>query len=100
MSKRICLVIAAFAALTSFAIWRPAEDWPVMRTYDGAHLYRIALPLGGIGTGSVSLGGRGDLVEWQLMNIPAKQYSTIRAGNDALGTAVSLTAGHSQTFEL
>ena len=102
MSKRICLVIAAFAALTSFAIWRPAEDWPVMRTYDGAHLYRIALPLGGIGTGSVSLGGRGDLVEWQLMNIPAKQYSTIKAGNDAPFFAIrtETAQGDSQTSAL
>ena len=36
-------------------------DWPVLRIYDQDHLARIALPLGGIGTGTVSLGGRGDL---------------------------------------
>ena len=32
-------------------------DWPVLKTYDQDHLARIALPLGGIGTGTVSLGG-------------------------------------------
>ena len=52
--------------------WRP--DWPVLRTYDRDHVERIALPLGGIGTGTVSLGGRGDLVDWEIMNRPAKGY--------------------------
>ena len=48
--------------------------WPVMTTYDADHLQRIALPLGGIGTGTVSLGGRGDLRDWEIMNRPAKGY--------------------------
>lgn len=37
------------------------EDWPILKCYDQNHLGRIALPLGGIGTETVSLGGRGDL---------------------------------------
>ena len=48
--------------------------WPVLRHYDQDHLARIALPLGGIGTGTVSLGGRGDLRDWELMNRPAKGF--------------------------
>jgi len=52
--------------------WRP--DWPVLRTYDRDHIDKIALPLGGIGTGTVSLGGRGNLVDWEIMNRPAKGY--------------------------
>lgn len=46
--------------------------WPVLRRYDDEHSLRIALPLGGIGTGTVSLGGRGDLRDWEIMNRPAK----------------------------
>ena len=42
--------------------------------YDSDHLTRIALPLGGIGTGTVSLGGRGDLRDWEIMNRPAKGF--------------------------
>ena len=48
--------------------------WPVLTTYDAGHLARIALPLGGIGTGTVSLGGRGDLRDWEIVNHPAKGF--------------------------
>lgn len=34
--------------------------WPVLSRYDQEHTSRIALPIGGIGTGTVSLGGRGN----------------------------------------
>src|SRR5215203_1489331 len=62
---------------------RAAEDaqltgdlaWPSLRVYDRGHLARIALPLGGIGTGTVSLGGRGDLRDWEIVNRPAKGFS-------------------------
>ena len=49
-------------------------DWPSLRVYDRAHLARVALPLGGIGTGTVSLGGRGDLRDWEVMNRPGKGF--------------------------
>lgn len=47
-----------------------------MRHYDAAHLQEIALPLGGIGTGTVSLGGRGELRDWEIMNVPGKGFNT------------------------
>ncbi len=50
------------------------QPWPVLKRYDSAHLRRVALPIGGIGTGTVSLGGRGDLRDWELMNRPAKGF--------------------------
>ncbi|MEN6333209.1 MAG: GH116 family glycosyl-hydrolase [Phycisphaerales bacterium] len=55
----------------------PAQ-WPVLKEYDQDHLARIALPLGGIGTGTVSLGGRGDLRDWEIMNRPAKGFVPMR----------------------
>ena len=59
--------------------WKP-QQWPVLKKYDKEHLYQIALPLGGIGTGTVSLGGRGELRDWEIMNVPAKKYSTVTTG--------------------
>ena len=60
--------------------WKPAE-WPVLKHYDQDHLYRIALPLGGIGTGQVSIGGRGELRDWEIMNIPGKGFDTVMPKN-------------------
>ncbi|MFC9693537.1 GH116 family glycosyl-hydrolase [Kribbella sp. NPDC056951] len=48
--------------------------WPLLRTYTGRQLRRIALPLGGIGTGTVSFGGRGNLRDWEIVNRPAKGF--------------------------
>lgn len=48
------------------------KEWPVLTHYDQQHLRQIALPLGGIGTGTVSLGGRGNLRDWEVMNSPSK----------------------------
>ncbi|MBA3275222.1 MAG: hypothetical protein H0T72_05460 [Chloroflexia bacterium] len=56
-----------------------SEAWPVLKSYAGRQLDRIALPLGGIGTGTVSLGGRGDLRDWEIVNRPAKGFSPRQA---------------------
>jgi len=79
---RFAPLALASTLLVSAAPWQP-EQWPVLRQYDGSHLARIALPLGGIGTGTVSLGGRGELRDWQIMNRPARGYSTVTTGNEA-----------------
>jgi non-lysosomal glucosylceramidase len=42
------------------------------RSLTGPALQEIAFPLGGIGTGTVSLGGRGQLRDWEPFNRPAR----------------------------
>ena len=76
------LLFSFLHLIASAQVWTPA-NWPILKTYDSQHLLNIALPLGGIGTGTVSLGGRGELRDWEIMNIPGKQFSTITKGNDA-----------------
>ena len=43
-------------------------------TYRGRNLDQIAFPLGGIGTGTISLGGWGQLRDWEILNRPAKGF--------------------------
>ena len=74
--KKILTIPALLLGMSlSAQEWTPSE-WPVMTHYDSDHLQEIALPLGGIGTGTVSLGGRGELRDWEIMNVPAKGFNT------------------------
>lgn len=51
------------------------SPWPVLNRYEPPHLARVAMPLGGIGAGSISIGGRGDLRDWELFNRPSKGFT-------------------------
>lgn len=42
------------------------------RSFTGRHLTAIAFPLGGVCAGSISLGGRGQLRDWEIFNRPDK----------------------------
>ena len=85
--KRLALILSVLAAAemgfpARAGAWTP-QEWPVFRHYDAAHLAQVALPIGGIGTGTVSLGGRGELRDWEIMNVPGKGNGTVPPGNDA-----------------
>src|SRR6266853_5836862 len=45
------------------------------RVFRGRQLSMIAFPLGGVAAGSLSLGGRGQLRDWEIFNRPNKGYS-------------------------
>jgi non-lysosomal glucosylceramidase len=62
------------ASQISAAQPRPAvTDYP--RVYSGEKLKMIAFPLGGVGAGSLSLGGRGQLRDWEIFNKANKGFS-------------------------
>jgi hypothetical protein len=50
----------------------------VRLTYIGERLREIAFPLGGIGTGTISLGGRGNLQDFGIANRPATGRPPLR----------------------
>ena len=45
------------------------------RIFTGRHLAQIAFPLGGAAAGSIALGGRGQLRDWEIFNRPDKGRS-------------------------
>ena len=59
-----------FKSILSVILCVPALS--VGQTYTGDSLRQIAFPLGGIGTGCVSVGGRGDLCNWEIFGKPDK----------------------------
>jgi non-lysosomal glucosylceramidase len=77
----------SFALLFTFIISLTTQgqniNWPVLKHYDEHHISKVAMPVGGIGTGTVSINGRGSLVDWEIMNRPGKGFSTVTPGNDA-----------------
>ncbi len=44
----------------------------IFMKYTGQYTKEISFPLGGIGTGSIGLGGDGRLTDWEIFNRPAK----------------------------
>ena len=57
--------------------------WPILKTYTGEKLARVALPVGGIGTGTVSLTGWGAWRHWEVANRPAKGFTPVGQGRAA-----------------
>ncbi len=45
------------------------------RVFSGRQLAMLAFPLGGVGAGAISLGGRGQLRDWEFFNRPNKGYA-------------------------
>lgn len=65
--------LIALLLLTSTAIsQQPA--WPVLKRYEGRFLEKIAMPIGGIGTGNISIGGNGQWRDVEIMNKPAMGF--------------------------
>ena len=70
-------------------------DWP--RRFSGRALARIAMPRGGVAAGSISLGGRGQLRDWEIFNRPDKGNQPARVfasvwAKPAGGKAVAMAA--------
>jgi non-lysosomal glucosylceramidase len=52
-----------------------AEKVAFPRVFSGGQLKMLAFPLGGVGAGSLALGGRGQLRDWEIFNRPNKGFS-------------------------
>ncbi len=69
---------------------QPASDVNYPRRFKGRQLKMISFPLGGVAAGSIGLGGRGQLIDWEIFNRPNKGFHPsyafpsiwAQAGND------------------
>ena len=52
-----------------------AEKIAYPRVFSGEQLKMLAFPLGGVAAGSLALGGRGQLRDWEIFNRPNKGFS-------------------------
>ena len=51
-------------------VFSQTKTWPVLKHYEKEQTYRIAMPVGGIGTGDISIGGNGQWRDVEMMNKP------------------------------
>jgi non-lysosomal glucosylceramidase len=74
---------AALTETSSAARDLPSEQRPTNssakirfpRIFTGAELKMLAFPLGGVAAGSIALGGRGQLRDWEIFNRPNQGFS-------------------------
>lgn len=68
MHKLLAVTIFLMAVVCNSTAQYLNRSWPLLKKYKGENLAEIAMPLGGIGTGTISIGGRGDLRDWEMAN--------------------------------
>jgi len=78
-SRRDLLGAALLGTAATLTASKPAEaeasapePFPYPRIFTKTHLAMLAFPLGGVAAGSISLGGRGNLRDWEIFNKPNK----------------------------
>ena len=62
MARKNFLVAILVATFGVFAVplYAVSCDWPVLKSYEGKYAARVKMPVGGIGTGTISVSGKGD----------------------------------------
>lgn len=82
--KRSKQTIQVFILILTAGVLNAQEanpGWSVLKTYEGDYANKVAMPLGGIGTGTVSIGGRGNLRDWEIVNQGALGWEPVFNSN-------------------
>src|SRR5450432_82878 len=75
MKKIMPGLLLLIAASSGLGQSRPdAAPWPVLKHYEGHFIDKIAMPVGGIGTGDISIAGNGQWKDVEIMNKPGMGY--------------------------
>src|SRR5579872_4975772 len=74
--KQVALAGSSFASPPAAPAAEAGDgEFRFPRAFTGRHLTAIAFPLGGVGAGSIALGGRGQLRDWEIFNRSEKGKS-------------------------
>lgn len=87
------IAVATVLAAGVLPVCASVGDWPVLRTYRGECLRRVKMPIGGIGTGTISLSGRGSLVDWEIDNRPNKGFVPLGLGHPHFAIRCATASG-------
>ena len=63
-----------FLFLATRCAFSQQHEWPVLKHYEHRFIERIAMPVGGIGTGDISIGGNGQWKDVEIMNKPGMGF--------------------------
>ncbi len=76
MIAMLCMKKILFFQLCLFSIrsYSQQNPWPVFKHYEGKYVEKIAMPVGGIGTGNISIGGNGQWKDVEIMNKPGMGF--------------------------
>jgi non-lysosomal glucosylceramidase len=69
--KNISVILLWFFFSSAFS---QQTAWPVIKHYEGKFIEKIAMPVGGIGTGNISIGGNGQWKDVEIMNKPGMGF--------------------------
>jgi uncharacterized protein (DUF608 family) len=69
--KNISVILLCFSFSSLFS---QQTAWPVIKHYEGKFIEKIAMPVGGIGTGNISIGGNGQWKDVEIMNKPGMGF--------------------------
>ncbi|MCG9792346.1 GH116 family glycosyl-hydrolase [Flavobacterium algicola] len=75
IKSKVIIISLAYLIMGMTNSYGQQSNWPTLKTYEKDFLQRIAMPIGGIGTGTISLKGNGALQDWEIMSSPAKGFN-------------------------
>ncbi len=70
--------VAPLSSLAEDGTVSCSGSWPVLREYSGEKARRVMMPIGGVGTGAISLSGRGGLESFEIRNVAEKKFTPRR----------------------
>ena len=68
---KYCTIALLFIHATIVA---QTTQWPIIKHYEGKFVERVAMPVGGIGTGDISIAGNGQWQDVEIMNKPGMGF--------------------------